>query len=432
MNKLLAFLMLPLCAFAARAGELERLAVLGGSFSPRLPDSGVAAPAPLQSAVSASCPKSRQDDKPYYEITRGLIRGVSPVSGGHPPAFADDMDAASMQAALRNSLAYWNRRPDGAQISVGGKAYNAAHLRKSTARLLELFAGDDTADKIGAAIKKEFDIFESVADDGSNQVVITGYYQADIPVVRRKDAAHPHALYKRPPELARSDDNPVDDGGLRTEGSSSKYYTTEEISNGALAGRNLELAWSAHPAEIMLLQIQGSGFARLADGSAINIGYDGNNGQPFKSVQRILMDCGEIGSMSFSDFINYLTSLDNGRETRIVNLNPRYVFFKETADAGAHGALDEDLTGGRSVAIDPAYVPLGLAGLLISQHPVADGSGHITGFESFTRFIATQDTGSAIRGPGRVDLFWGAGKKAETEASAMKAPGKLYLFVLKK
>jgi len=87
------------------------------------------------------------------------------------------------------------------------------------------------------------------------------------------------------------------------------------------------------------------------------------------------------------------------------------------------------LTPGRSIAVDPQYVPLGLFGLLKSKRPVAQDHG--LDFKDFTRFIATHDTGSAIRGPGRVDLFWGSGGTAETEASSMKAPGELYLFIAK-
>ena len=95
-----------------------------------------------------------------------------------------------------------------------------------------------------------------------------------------------------------------------------------------------------------------------------------------------------------------------------------------------NGAIGKPLTGGRSIAVDKQYIPYGLIGLVSSTKPVADSEGNLT-FEKFTRFISSHDTGSAIRGPGRLDLFWGSGEKAETEASAMKAEGELYLFVLK-
>ncbi len=133
--------------------------------------------------------------------------------------------------------------------------------------------------------------------------------------------------------------------------------------------------------------------------------------------------------MSFKDFIKYL-SAQGPREERLIDLNPRYVFFKERPkDSAAYGAIGQALVPGRSIAIDPKYIPYGLFGLLKSRRPVLQGDG--LAFRDFSRFISTHDTGSAIRGPGRVDLFWGTGDTAETEASSMKASGELYLLVLK-
>ena len=208
-----------------------------------------------------------------------------------------------------------------------------------------------------------------------------------------------------------------------------RHYSRAEIHAGRLSGQGLELVWSAHPSQIMLLQIQGSGVLRFPDGDYIRAGFDGANGHPFRSVQKILIDCGEIPGMSFKDFIKYL-SAQGLREERLADLNPRYIFFKRRPkDSLPYGAIGRTLTAGRSIAVDPKYVPLGLFGLLKSKRPVAQGDG--LAFKDFNRFISTHDTGSAIRGPGRVDLYWGTGPVAETEASSMKAPGELYLFISK-
>jgi len=144
------------------------------------------------------------------------------------------------------------------------------------------------------------------------------------------------------------------------------------------------------------------------------------------------MDCGEIQSMSFKDFIVYLMRQRQEREAGLVGLNPRYVFFAaKSADSQPTGAIGKPLTAGRSIAVDPKYIPYGLPGIVKSRRPVYNGEGSQLSFKDFTRFINTHDTGSAIRGPGRLDLFWGSGKAAEAEASAMKASGELYLFVEK-
>ncbi|MFA5162248.1 MAG: MltA domain-containing protein [Elusimicrobiales bacterium] len=431
--KTLAAAIFCLC-FAGACALAEPPAVLSRNFS-SIPPQILEVPIPPEpDAIKPQCPRLPPGDRAYPDNASQPLRGVSPVSPSEMPDFADDMERAGFLSAVRANLEYWREKPDSFSIKLGGKTYGAPLLRRSAARLIELFSSGKTLDEIRKTVGAEFTAYKSVADDGSNHITITGYYEADIPVAASSDSAHTHALYLRPPDLVRESPAPGFDYGMKKpDGSLAKYHSREQIENGALAGKGLEFAWSAHPAEIMLLQIQGSGFARFPDGSALRLGFDGANGWPYKSVQRILMDCGEIPAMSFADFIKYMTSMDNGRETRIINLNPRYIFFRVMpAGEEPHGAIDRPLTAGRSVAIDPEVIPLGLAGMISSTRPVADDSGKITSFRQFSRFIATQDTGSAIRGPGRLDLFWGSGKKAAAEASGMKASGDLYLFVLKK
>ena len=222
-----------------------------------------------------------------------------------------------------------------------------------------------------------------------------------------------------------------DYGRIDANGDIVKHYSREEIRSGKLDGQNLEIVWSAHPAEIMLLQIQGSGILNFGS-DFIKAGFNGANGWPFKSVQRLLTECGEIPAMNFSSFIAYLSAQPRARELRLVNLNPRYIFFKiNSSDTEPSGAMGKTLTPGRSIAVDPKPAPYGLTAILKSKKPIAGDNGNISEFKDFTRIVATQDTGTAIRGPGRVDLFWGAGEKAKIEASSMKAQGEFYLLVLK-
>jgi membrane-bound lytic murein transglycosylase A len=305
-------------------------------------------------------------------------------------------------------------------------------MRRTVSELLDLFSSDLPAADLRKALNDRFIIYRASADDGTGKTVITGYYEAEIKVTRTPDAAHKYPVLLRPADLVKT--TPAmgadfDYGRYDENGKLVRHYSTQEIHAGALNGKGLEFVWSDHPAQIMLLQIQGSGVLRFPDGDYIRAGFDGANGWPYRSVQKLLMDCGEVKSMSFKDFIAYL-SAQGPREERLVDVNPRYIYFQPRAkDSLPYGAIGSALTPGRSVAIDPKYIPLGLFGLLKSTRPVAQASG--LGFKDFARFVATHDTGSAIRGPGRVDLFWGAGDAAETEASSMKAPGELYLFVAK-
>jgi membrane-bound lytic murein transglycosylase A len=393
-----------------------------------------AASAGTETGVLEGCPgfKAFQLADTYPDPSSGL-REVSETSPDALPLPADDMDRAGLLTALGNTLAYWQKKPDTFEVLIGKDYYSAAWMRRTTQKLIDLFSANMSPEELRAALKTQFHVYRSVSDDGSGKVVITGYYEAEIKAARQPDAVNRFPIYLKPADLVKT--TPAmglefDYGRVDENGGLVRYYSRQEISNGILAGKGLELVWSEHPAWIMLLQIQGSGILRFADGDFIKAGFDGANGWPFKSVQKILMDCGEIKSMSFKNFINYLTA-QGERESRLVDLNSRYVFFRtQPKDSPVYGAMGLGLTPGRSIAVDPAPIPLGATALLSSRRPVAGADGSLS-FRDFTRFVTAQDTGSAIRGPGRIDLFWGGGDTAFTEASSMKAPGDLFILIAK-
>jgi len=380
-----------------------------------------------------SCPKFQAfKQASAYPDGSSNLKAVSEVPIDSLPLPADDMDRSGLLTALQDTLNYWNNRPDSFKILLGGDTYTARQMRDTTQKLIETLSADMAPAELREVIKTRFRAYRSVADDNSGKVVITGYYEAEIKVARQPDAVNKFPIYLKPADLIKTTPDMAVDfdyGRVDANGNLVKYYPRAEISGGALAGKGLELVWSAHPAQIMLLQIQGSGILRFPDGDFTKAGFDGANGWPFKSVQKILMDCGEIPSMSFKDFINYL-SLQGDREARLVDLNPRYIFFQSRPkDSPAYGAIGTGLTPGRSIAVDPQPVPLGVTALLKSKKPVAGSNG--LSDKEFTRFVTAHDTGSAIRGPGRIDLFWGSGDTAETEASSMKAEGDLYILIAK-
>lgn len=396
------------------------------------PREEISFPSPeLAADILDTCPKLNLKAGEGY-ADAPAVKEVAQVGAEVLPLPADDLERAGLLEILKTDLDYWNARPDSAKIQVGPDSYDAPRLRRTVQALQELFASELPAAEIQRALKERFRIYRASADDGTGKTVITGYYEAEIKVSRTPDAQHKYAVHLKPADLVKT--TPAmgvdfDYGRYDGAGDLVRHYSREGIHAGALAGQGLEMVWSAHPSQIMLLQIQGSGILRYPDGDYTRAGFDGANGHPFRSVQKILIDCGEVPAMSFKDFIAYL-SAQGPREERLADLNPRYIYFRERPkDSRPYGAIGRALTPGRSVAIDPKYVPLGLFGLLKSRRPSASGSG--LAFKDFSRFVSTHDTGSAIRGPGRVDLFWGSGATAETEASSMKAPGELYLFIIK-
>jgi membrane-bound lytic murein transglycosylase A len=217
--------------------------------------------------------------------------------------------------------------------------------------------------------------------------------------------------------------------GKIQEGSLVPYPDRREIDAGALAGRKLEIAWVDDPVEAFFLQIQGSGRIALAEGGEMRIGYAAQNGRPYASIGKELIDRGALPreAVSMPTIREWLKA--HPAETRpVLEKNPSYVFFQELKGEGPMGAEGVPLTPGRSLAVDLKYMPLGV--------PVwiAGGMPGLTGDQpdrKLHRLLVAQDTGGAIRGPVRGDVFYGFGPEAESVAGRMKHRGKLWVMLPK-
>lgn len=381
---------------------------------------------------TTSCPKYTKALNIEYIDTENPVKDVSSVDWSVLAELSDDLDRESILKMIETNISYWKTKPSSFNIKLGRDSYTRDKMLEGSEKLFKIFSSTLTYSDILKKIKLEFKIYRAVSDD-TKDVTITGYYESELEVSKTKDDYYKYAIHLRPPDLVKTDGMDFDYGRYDETGKLVKYYSTQEIRNGAIDKYKLEIAYSPHPSHIMLAQIQGSAILRYPDGIFERIGFDGANGWNFVSVQKILMDCGEIPSMNFKDFIKYLSSQPPDREERLVNLNPRYIFFKiKNEDEGATGAISKPLIPHRSVAIDPAYIPYGVMAYIVSTKPVADEQGEkIVEFKKFSRFVSSHDTGSAIRGAGRIDLFWGNGKKAEIEASSMKSKGEFYIFAPK-
>jgi membrane-bound lytic murein transglycosylase A len=183
---------------------------------------------------------------------------------------------------------------------------------------------------------------------------------------------------------------------------------------------NLALLWVEDPVDAFVLSIQGSGRIRLADGTLIQLGYDGQNGRPYVPIGRLLVERGAMAKEDVSlAAIRAWLAAHPGAAQSLMDENPSYVFFRESQDSGPLGAEGAVLTAGRSLAIDPVFLPLGAPMWLdVAQDGVA-----------LRRLVVAQDTGGAIRGPVRGDLFCGFGAAAEAEAGRMRAEGAYYLLL---
>ena len=210
------------------------------------------------------------------------------------------------------------------------------------------------------------------------------------------------------------------------------YYDRRQIEEGGVLDGNAPvLAWLKDPVDLFFLQIQGSGRIYLDNGAMLNVHYDGSNGRPYRSIGKLLIEEGKIpkSEMSMQRIRSYIENHPD-ETAKILFYNPSYVFFK-LEEEGPLGFLEVKLTPGRSLALDRRLFPLPALAFIETQKPLVDGSGQITEWVEFSRFVLSQDTGGAIRGPARADVFWGNGTYTEIAAGHMQHKGKLFLLVLK-
>ncbi len=254
---------------------------------------------------------------------------------------------------------------------------------------------------------------------GSGEAFATGYYEPEIAAARTRQPGYPWPIYGRPGDLlTRREQTNLLPAYRLVDGREQPYFDRAAIENGALAGQGLEIGWARDLVDLYFLQVQGSGLLREPDGSTRRIGYAANNGYPYVSIGRIMLDRGllDSGQATAEGIAVWLREHpEQGRA--IMQENRRYIFFQPLDTSAPLGSLGRPVTPRATVAADPAYVPLGAPVFLDMEHDVADG------------LWVAQDTGGAIRGANRFDTFWGSGSEAYQIASGMASRGRAYILI---
>lgn len=361
------------------------------------------------------------------------------LSFSEHPEFVDDMDYDYLEHGIRQSLSYLKKRPKDMKFKFGQDVYETSHMIDSLVKFLEFTEKKPSADELRKYINEKYYVYKSTGSNGSGEVLFTGYYEPFLEGSLLKSDTYKYPVYGTPPDLISIDlslFSPKYEGekitGRYTGQTVVPYYDRKEIeTGGTLDGKAPVLAWVKDPVDLFFLQIQGSGKILLDNGETINIHYHASNGRPYKSIGNLLIQKEIIpySEMSMQRIRAYLES--NPEDVQdILNYNPSYVFFK-TEEDGPLGYLGVKLTPGRSVALDRRIFPL--AGLVYIETfiPQVSENGEITEWIKSNKFVLSQDTGGAIRGPGRADVFWGNGKYAETAAGNMQHMGSLYFLILK-
>lgn len=289
-----------------------------------------------------------------------------------------------------------------------------------------LVANDDDAAR--AFFEQNFAPYLA-GNNGTAEGLFTGYYEPLLHGARERGGIYQTPILRRPPDLVSVDlgrFRPAWHGehiaGRVVDGALVPYATRAAIERGALDGKNLALLWVDNPVDAFFMQIQGSGRVELPDGTMIGLGYDGQNGQTYVPIGRLLIARGVLTPETTSlQSIRAWIAAHPSEGAALMDENPSYVFFRETEGEGPIGGEGVVLTPRRSLAVDANFIPLGAPLYL------AASGGTI----SVERLMVAQDVGGAITGPVRGDVFWGFGPEAEANAGAMRARGRYYLLLPK-
>jgi membrane-bound lytic murein transglycosylase A len=252
-----------------------------------------------------------------------------------------------------------------------------------------------------------FELFFKPVLIGSPPALFTGYYEPELQGSPVRTPRYAWPIYRRPPDLR--------DGRV--------YHDRATIESGVLRGRGLEIAWLDDPVEAFFLQIQGSGRIVMPDGSVVRVGYAGRNGHAYRSVGQEMVRRGtHTPDQVSAQAIRAWVARNPQAGAALLNVNPSYVFFRKLPDLppekGPIGAMGRSITTLRSIAVDPDFTPLG-APVWVEK----EGAG------AFRRLMIAQDTGGAIKGAQRVDIFFGTGEAAGDAAGTVKDGGRMLVLL---
>lgn len=296
-------------------------------------------------------------------------------------------------------------------------------VRRSLVRFRQLLVAARTPEDLQASVEREFDLYQAIGRDGQGTVDFTGYFEPVYTASRRRTNEFRYPLYKLPPNFSRwSKPHPT---RRELEGEDGLQGTRGRL-------RGLELVWLRDRLESYLVQVQGSARLRLTDGSTIGVGYAGRTDHPYTSLGRELVNDGKFRAeeLTLPRLLQYFREHPQDL-SRYIARNPRFIFFRETPNASPLGTLNVPVTAERSIATDRTLMPPGALALIHTEIPYPSATGDLEQ-RLVSRYVLDQDTGGAIRGPGRVDIFMGTGAQAGDRAGLINTPGELYYLLLKR
>lgn len=352
------------------------------------------------------------------------------------PYFLDDCDKESLISAANHHLNFLRSKKAASGLRIQGQYYSNRNLQESLALFIEILKTSATTWEMSRRIRKNFNFFQAAGREGiaGRQMLVTGYFEPVLEGSLTRDDTFHYPLYAVPDSLIirkspKNNKNII--GRFDQNNNFVPYWSREDIEEMRVA-HGFELVYLRDPLDAFLVHVQGSGTIALTTGELRKIRYAVSNGREYSSIGKLLVDRGKISlkEASIPTIRAYLQKHPDEQQ-QIFNHNKRFIFFQWEKGGDVIGSLGRPLTPGRSIAIDQQKLPAELLCFLVTRKPVVDRQRNITSWQKMSRFVLPQDSGSAIKGSGRVDVFWGNGGYAQIAAGCMKEKGQLFFFVKK-
>lgn len=341
------------------------------------------------------------------------------------PDFTDAChDLSNLKMAIDNSLNYLQKHSSKQFFPYGDIQHKQAE--DSLKAFAQLIDSGYRGAQLNALIRERFDVYTSVGCDGEGTVLFTGYYTPIFDGSKESSERFQYPLYSQPEDLVKSPEGITI--GRRMGDTIVPYPPRTDIeSSGILKGK--EIMWLGDPFEVYIVQVQGSAKIRQPDGSLMGVGYAANNGHEYKSVAQQMVVDGKISQdqLSLSKMIAYFKDYPD-EISEYTSLNPRFVFFR-IEDGPPRGSINEPVTALRTIATDKSIYPRACLAFFSTILPREIGSDVFQ--EPHMGFALDQDTGGAIRAPGRCDVYMGQGDSAGRLAGQTYREGRLYYLFIK-
>jgi membrane-bound lytic murein transglycosylase A len=352
---------------------------------------------------------------------------LKPAAAPTLGATCDDLDLAPLASALTAEMAALAKKSS-TTLKIGDRSVPAVEYAQKTLAPLAALAAAGNKGALCGALASRYAWYR-VSD---SSILMTAYHTPSVRGSLTADATFKYPLYKRPPDFVKCPNGTM---GKMSGGACVPYDDTAAILGGSLKGKGLELVYLSDPYDALALHVEGASGIQLPDGKIISIGADGHNGLAYQNVSKLLAADGKMppGPPPLSTLPGnpkarkYFT--EHPAELNVYwGKNPHFVWFK-MSPKGASGKLGA-LTPNRSIAIDPAFVPFGALMWIRAQKPVVT-DGRITGMQPYTRVVLGQDTGAGIKGPNRIDVYYGEDAYAQAASAGTSVQGDAYVLVAK-